>query len=245
MASQQEIEDILIHAKYCQGLLKEFVPEFEYISYIRNEYSKGETKASHEIREVAERKNSSGNDAVDYQKLCNLIIASKAAHTLDWRSEVDLENIIDSLQEMREIARFYARNREYRLSKAEEAEHELSSLLDKCKRAKGVFGSSSYYGVIGVEAIAADIFKGSVKYRHKNNGEKKEEPKKIENKKRPEDNDPYAEVYRLLRKDPFQGFTLHLNKSKDPYEEVYRLLDRDPFGSWRNLFKRVLGIFTQ
>ncbi|MEM3370328.1 MAG: hypothetical protein QW471_01370 [Candidatus Woesearchaeota archaeon] len=174
MVSQSEIEDILINAKYCQGLLKEAVPDFKYVSYAKNSYTRGECKdeSIERIRSFKEDENCKKLDErTAYSELCRRIAVSKAEGKINWTSEVSLDEIIYSLEEMRDIAHFYAENKEYRISAAETAEKEIVKLIKKCRKHRRILARSKYCGPLSVEALAADIFEGRIIYEERSEDE--------------------------------------------------------------------------
>jgi hypothetical protein len=150
---QSEIEYLVIEAKKCQGLVKELDSDFEFEGYAKNNFFCKKTDGPVEkeygrIIDVAERKTASGYDLKDYDTLSDLI----------------MKYTLKSLEEMKEIAGYYAgKKEEYRKEEAVTASKYISKVISEAKKcAGGVFHENTYSGTLSIEAIAADLFKGKI-----------------------------------------------------------------------------------
>lgn len=230
---QSEIEYLVIEAKKCQGLVKEFYPEFEYRSYSSNIFTsrrKDEPveKEYGRIIDVAERKTASGYDLKDYDTLSDLIMKYTLKSKNRLEASVDASRIISSLEEMKEIACYYAgKKEEYCKEEAVTTSKYISKVISEAKKCvEGLFFKNiSYSGRLSIEAIAADLFKGKIydeskiedevekienMQYHKETGKfsaekyvgnnvELGEPKKSRRNSRKEEEDPYGGVYEILR----------------------------------------------
>jgi hypothetical protein len=166
---QSEIEYLVIEAKKCQGLVKELDSDFEFEGYAKNNFFCKKTDGPVEkeygrIIDVAERKTASGYDLKDYDTLSDLIMKYTLKSKNRLEASVDASRIISSLEEMKEIAGYYAgKKEEYRKEEAVTASKYISKVISEAKKcAGGVFHENTYSGTLSIEAIAADLFKGKI-----------------------------------------------------------------------------------
>ena len=213
---QSEIEYLLLEAKKCQGMVKNIDSDFEFESYAKiTPNFRNSSAAENEYRRIidsAENKNSGYNGQCDYETLCGLISGFKAEYhskaSLEFK--VDSTAIMESLDDMKAIADYYARKNNS--LPAKDASEYIKGVIQEGKKYRRLFSRKVYSGKLGIEAVAADLFRGNIDkdYAIKNfecknensnlisfNNSEEEKPKKRKNPEKKE-SDPYQKVYDIF-----------------------------------------------
>jgi hypothetical protein len=232
---QTEIEYLIIEGKKCQGMIKEFDSEFEYSQYSKIVLSSCESIDAvtdyQAITDFAERTSTSSDEKKDYESLCGMVSRFKTRHHRKTTLEaiVDSREIIDSLKDMKEIADYRAQK--WDGSSARKASEYISKVIQAGEECSGFFSRKIYSGTLGIDAIAADLFKGKL---DKSYAVKKSEPAK-ENPTQAK-----SEPAKVYSSHAFENMPLYSSnsrpaeqkkripkpekKERDPYEDVYAIL---------------------
>jgi hypothetical protein len=241
---QSEIEYLIIEGKKCQGMIKEFDSEFEYSQYSKIVLSSCESIDAvtdyQAITDFAERTNKSSDEKKDYESLCGMVSRFKTRHHRKTTLEaiVDSREIIDSLKDMKEIADYRAQK--WDGSSARKASEYISKVIQAGEECSGFFSRKIYSGNLGIDAIAADLFKGKL---DKSYAVKKSEPAKVTSSHAFENMPLYSSNSRPAEKK--KSIPKPEKKEKDPYQKVYETLSDFEKWSYAQTKKNCGNIFEK